>query len=255
LTAPAQDTKAQRKKTRIAHMMLPQIDADSALLPPDKWIIKTTWELIRDNKSVHKTVGGMAGFALAGVATVVAGVIGAFAVAAAAPALAIGAATIALAGLFGYKTRSFAKQFKAETLPSIQSDVGKKYVEYKMSELKAAWQRNVEEKRKQREAEKAAKAAAPKVEAPKVESKAETSKTEAPKVETPKTETPKAEATPAEVATPEKKAPEKKSIGGAFGEWALKQATERARKLKEKEQKEDAAPPVVPPASKKPPTP
>jgi hypothetical protein len=258
LTAPVQDPKAQRKKTRIAHMMLPQIDADSALLPPDKWIVKTTWELIRYNKSVHKTVGGMAGFALAGVVTVVAGAIGAFAVAAAAPAVAVGIGALTIAGFFGFKTREFARQFKAETLPSVRTEVGKKYLEYKVNEVKAAWQRNMEEKRKAREAEKAAKAAAPKVETPKVEAKAETSKVETPKVEVPKVEAPKAEAKPvAEVApetkAPEKKSPEKKSLGGAFGEWALKQATERARKLKEKEQREDAAPPVATPPAKKPP--
>ncbi|MEZ0260153.1 MAG: hypothetical protein ACAH80_04045 [Alphaproteobacteria bacterium] len=257
MTAPAQDTKAQRKKTRIAHMMLPQIDADSALLPPDKWIVKTTWELIRDNKSVHKTVGGMAGFALAGVATLIAGTIGAFAVAAAAPEIAVGIGALTIAGFFGYKTREYGRKFKAETLPSIRSDVGKKYLDYKVNEVKAAWQRNMEEKRKAREAEKAAKAKAKaeaeaqaKVEPPKVEVKTEAPKTETPKVEAPKVATPQPEAKPAAEAAPEKKAPEKKSLGGAFGEWALKQAAERARKLKEKEQKEDAAPPVVPPAVK-----
>lgn len=241
-------------------MMLPQIDADSALLPPDKWIVKTTWELIRDNKSVHKTVGGMAGFALAGVATLVAGAIGAFAIAGAAPAIAAGIGAVTIAGFFGYKTREYARKFKAETLPSIRSDVGKKYLDYKVNEVKAAWQRNMEEKRKQREAEKAAKARAKaeaeaqaKAEPPKVEAKPEAPKAETPATEAPKAETPKPEAKPAAEAAPEKKPAEKKTLGGAFGEWALKQATERARKLKEKEQKEDATPPVTPPAAKKPP--
>lgn len=240
-------------------MMLPQIDADSALLPPDSWIVKTTWELIRDNKSVHKTVGGMAGFALAGVVTLAAGVAGALAVAATAPAIAIGAGALALAGFFGYKTRSYAGKFKAETLPSIRDDVGKKYLEYKMAELKEAWKRNMEEKRKARDAEKAARAKA-QAEAKLPEAKPADAKPEA-KAEAPKAEVPKAEpAKPAEAAAtaskPEnkpagKKTPEKKSLGGAFGEWALKQAAERARKLKEKEQKEDAAP-QTPPADSKP---
>ncbi len=263
MTATAPDSKAQRKKTRIAHMMLPQIDADSALLPPDRWIVKTTWELIRDNKSVHQTVGGMAGFALAGIAAITAGVVGVLAVAATAPAIAIGVGALAVAGFFGYKTRSYAGKFKAETLPSIRDEVGKKYLDYKMTELKQAWQRNMEEKRKQREAEKAAKAKAAaeaKASAPKVE------ETAAPKAETPKVETPKAaeqkpapEAKPVEAAAAETKAPEKKTekktLGGAFGEWALKQAAERARKLKEKEQKDDSTPPATPPAAPKTPKP
>ncbi len=198
-------TTTPKKKTRIAQMMLPQVDPNSALFPPDEWIKKTSWAFIRDNKSFHRTTGGIAGFGVAALATVGIGIAGALAVTGVVPVLAVAAATLGIAGFFAKKTADFVKRFKTETFPELKIEIGKKYLEYKMSEMKAAFDKNRAALAAKRKLEAEAKAAAPKVEAPVAA---------APVVE--KKETP---------------APAKDGKG-ALGNWLLKTALDQAQKKK-----------------------
>ncbi len=200
-------TTTPKKKTRIAQMMLPQVDPNSALLPPDQWIKDTSWAFIRDNKSFHRTTGGIAGFAVAALATVGIGIAGALAVTGVAPVLAVAAVTIGIAGFFAKKTVDFVKRFKTETFPELKIEIGKKYVEYKMSELKSAFDKNRAALAAKRKAEAEAKAAAPKIETPKVEA-------------------------PVVAAPVEKKEAPTASGKGALGNWLLKTALDQAQKKK-----------------------
>lgn len=219
-------TTAPKKKTRIAQMMLPDVDPNSALFPPDQWIKDTAWAFIRDNKSFHRTTGGIAGFGIAALTTVGIGIAGAFAVTGALPVVAVAAATIGIAGFFAKKTADFVKRFKTETFPELKMDIGKKYVEYKMSELKAAFDKNRAALAAKRKAEAEAKAAAPKVETP----KAETQPAEIKKVEAPVAAAPVPEKKEAPTASG-KGAP---ASGGknVIGNWLLKTALDQANKKK-----------------------
>ena len=234
MTAATAEPKAKKQSSRIARFILPQIDPESALLPPDKWILRTSYEFVKDNKSFHDTIGRAAAYAGGGLAAIVAGTIGAIVLfPLALPMAAAGIAAIGVAVFAGFRARHHVEKFKEQTLPELRTEVGKKYLEYKMSELKAAWQRNLEERRKQK-AEAKKQPATPKPEAAKPETKAE-----APK---PATEQPKAPETAPVVATENKPAPtekktEKKTLGGAFAELARKMAEESARKRKEQDAK------------------
>ncbi len=187
-------------------MMLPQVDPNSALFPPDEWIKKTSWAFIRDNKSFHRTTGGIAGFGIAALAAVGVGIAGALAVTGVVPVLAVAAATVGIAGFFAKKTADFVKRFKTETFPELKMEIGKKYVEYKMSELKSAFDKNRAALAEKRKAEKEAKVAAPTIETPKVEAPV--------------------------VAPVEKKEAPSPSGKGAIGNWLLKTALDQAAKKK-----------------------
>lgn len=236
MTAATAQPKAKQQYSRIARWLLPQIDAHSALLPPDKWILKTAYEFVKDNKSFHDTMGRAAVYAGGGLLSVIAGTVGAIVLfPLALPMAAAGLAAAGAALFAGFRAKHHFDKFKEQTLPELRAEVGKKYLDYKMSELKAAWQRNMDERRKQREEAKKQKAEAKLPEAKKPEVKAETPKAETPKPETPKAETPKPD------TAQQKKPSDKKTLGGAFAELARKMAEERARKLKEQEAKDKAA--------------
>ena len=190
-------------------MMLPQVDPNSALFPPDEWIKKTSWAVLRDSKNFHRTAGGIAGFGAAALATVGIGIAGALAVTGVVPVVAVAAATLGIAGFFAKKTADFVKRFKTETVPELKMEIGKKYVEYKMSEMKAAFDKNRAALAAKRRAEAEAKAA--------------------PKPDTPKVEAPVAAAPVAE----KKETPAPAKDGkGALGSWLLKTALDQAQKKK-----------------------
>lgn len=199
-----------KKKTRIAQMILPQVDPNSALFPPDEWIRKTSWAVLRDSRNFHRSAGGIAGFGAAALATVGIGIAAAFAVTGVAPVIAVAAATLGIAGFFAKKTADFVRRFKTETVPELKMEIGKKYVEYKMSEMKAAFDKNRAALAAKRKAQAEAKAAAPKIETPKVEA--------------PVPAMPVAE-------KKETQAPAKDGKG-ALGNWLLKTALDQAQKKK-----------------------
>ncbi|MEZ0225610.1 MAG: hypothetical protein ACAH83_13725 [Alphaproteobacteria bacterium] len=223
--APADPHKTQLKKTRIARLLLPQIDANSALLPPDRWILRTAYEFVKDNKSFHNTMGRAAAYAGGGLTAVIAGVVGAVVLfPLALPMAAAGLAALGAAFFATKKAQKHFEKFKEETLPELRNEVGKKYLEYKMSEIKAAWQQKMDERRKKKSEAK-----------PKPETKApETKQPEATNPVTPTvTPTPQPASTTEKPATTQKSG-EKKSLGSAFAEMARKIAEERAKKALEK---------------------
>ncbi|HYD18395.1 MAG TPA: hypothetical protein VEF76_07945, partial [Patescibacteria group bacterium] len=110
---PEKTATAPKKKTRIAQMMLPQLDPNSALLPPDKWIIDTSWSFIRDNRSFRRRVGGVLGFGLGAFATVIGGAVAAFAMSGSAPVLGVAALTLGVAGFLAKKTADNVAKFKS----------------------------------------------------------------------------------------------------------------------------------------------
>jgi hypothetical protein len=244
LTAATAEPQAKKQKTRIARLLLPQLDANSALLPPDKWILKTAYEFVKDNKSFHNTIGRAAIYAGLGFGALIAGAVGAVMLfPLAVPMAAAGAAALGAAVFSGFRVKHHLGRFMTETLPGLRGEVGKKYLDYKMSELKAAWQRNLDERRKKKAeakkdapAQKAPEPAAPEAKKPEV-------KQEAPKPET--------AAQPAP-AKPEAKKEEKKSLGSAFADFARKMAEERARKALEARAKEQKPADKQPDAPKPP---
>lgn len=237
----AQDLAAHKKNTRVIRYLLKgHVDENSALIPDDKWALNAAWDFAKKNKSLHKTAGGTVGFAFGSLLTVVAGVVGAFLVTGAAPIAAVAVGAIAVAGFLGKKSYDFYNKFKTETLPELRADIGRKYLELKVGEVKAAWAKKKEEHEKKKAAEKAAKAleAAKPVVAPvtaPVIAPAVTA-TEAPKPEVKKPEEKKPEVTPAPVAKADDKP---QTAVGAVGSWLLKKALEQANK------KKDPAPPAV----------
>lgn len=241
----------QLKKTRIARLLLPQIDANSALLPPDRWILRTAYEFVKDNRSFHNTMGRAAIYAGSGLGAVIAGTVAAVLLfPLALPMAAAGLAALGAAFFAGRKSKQHFEKFKAETLPELRKEVGKKYLDYKMNEIKAAWQQKLEERRKKK-AETATKPKTP-------EKQPEAKKPEEKKPETSAAVTPN----PQPAATTEKpasppKSGEKKSLGSAFAEMAKKIAEERAKKLLEKKDavKKDGEQKPPQPEAPKPPAP
>lgn len=246
MTAAAAQPKTKQQYSRIARWLLPQIDAHSALLPPDKWILKTAYQFVKDNKSFHDTMGRAAVYAGGGLLAAIAGTVGAIVLfPLALPMAAAGIAALGTALFAGFRAKHHFDKFKEQTLPELRAEVGKKYLDYKMSELKAAWQRNLDERRKQREEAKKQKADVKTPGAGKPDATPET-----PKVETPQAEKPAPGKT---TAAGDRKSSEKKTLGGAFAELARKMAEERARKLQEQGAKDKAAkdaPKEAPPEQK-----
>lgn len=211
--ATAEQQKAQRKKTRLGRILLPQIDGDSALLPPDKWILKTAYEFVKDNKSFHDTAGHTLAYAGGGFLAAAAGIACGVLAVTTAPLLALaGIAALGLAFFAGKKAQHHFQRLKSETLPEVRTDIGKKYLTYKMDELKAAWKKNVDEKRKQKEAQATAPQPAPEK-----------------KPDTPKPETKAQQPVQEQSAAGEKK----KSLGSLFGDFAKRMAEERLKQLKQ----------------------
>lgn len=231
-TAPAAETAA-KPKTRIARFALPQIDANSALLPSDKWIIDTAKGFLKTNKSLHKTAGKIIGFSLLGLAALGAGVAGAvLLLPAALPVAGVALASAAVTGFSGFKVHKQVKVFKTETLKELREHIGKKYLEYKMAELKAAWQRKADERARAKAAQKAAAAAQ--------------------QTATPAAPAPTAEpAKPSLGVAPPAAKPDKPD--GGFGSWMLKKAMEKAQKKPQGETPQ--APDAGKPAAPKPPQP
>lgn len=214
----------RRRNTRIVRFALPQVDENSALLPTDKWAMDALWDFAKKNKSFHRNAGGLAGSALGSVATLVAGTIGVFAVSGVVAVAAVAVAGLGLAGFLAKKAHDFFGKLKTETVAEMRTDIGKKYVELKASELKAAWQKKKDELAQKKAAEKAAKAEAA--------AKAETAKP----VEAATAAT--TAATPANTATAKEETPKPKGDSGNVktdvGGWLLKKAMEQAQKHKEK---------------------
>lgn len=219
----------RRENTRFVRFLLKgKVAEDSALLPTDAWAKAAVWDFAKTNKSLHKTAGGMAGFALGAVAVVVAGMFGAVAVAGIAPIAAIAVVTMGAAGFLAKKSHDFFNAFKSETLPLLRNEIGLKYLGLKANEINMAWQKKKEEHARKKAADKAKAAEAPKAEV---------------KVDAPATVAPANAVVAPDVNTVAPKVEEKpQTVAGTVGSWLLKKALEQATKKKDAPAETPAAP-------------
>lgn len=157
MTQPAQTSAPLDPSRRLARKVMPFIAADSALLPPDTWIIATLkdmYKTVAPFKRDVRAAGVVAAIAVGGVVlaaggAVALGVAGALTLASGAGAAVMAASTSAFAFWRGQRIWARAQ---SETLPVLKEEIGKRYAAYKLEEIASAW-------RARRDAVRAAKAA------------------------------------------------------------------------------------------------
>jgi len=158
-TAPTTTAKPVKKpSTRIAQKMLPDMDPQSALLPPDSWIIKTAYDTFKTHKGIRGTILKTLGLGLLGIAAIGAGIVGAVMAPAALPAIGFVAAGLGLAGIAGFAAKGEAQKLKTKYMPDLVEIVKVKYPQLKMNEMKRAWQERAAVVKQERAAKKAAEA-------------------------------------------------------------------------------------------------
>lgn len=140
VTAQAQETKPVKKpSTKLAQKMLPDVDPNSALLPPDRWILKTAYDTFKTHTGIRRTVLKTLGLGLLGIAAVGAGIIGAVLAPAVLPAVGFVAAGLGVAGLSGFVAKKETQKLQSRYMPDLIEIVKTKYLELKMDEMKRAW--------------------------------------------------------------------------------------------------------------------
>lgn len=207
--------KPLNPETRLARIMLPDLDPHSALLPTNKWIIDTMKTMVKDNAGIRGKLIRAGSFALGGIAAIGAGIAGAVMAPTLLVSAAIGAAAVATAGLAGFFAKKQLVKIKTDHMKDVQEIIKNRYLEMKAQELKRAWQERAEKVRIEREAKRAADAAR------KAQQAAE------------QVATPAADAKPQESAAA-KPAPSKSAMLKTFGRWAAGKAKEGAHAIEDK---------------------
>ena len=156
MTQPTQ-TSAQLDPTRrLARKVMPFIASDSALLPPDSWIIATLKDMYKTVpvlKRDVRTAGALAAVAAGGLLASVGGGIALAVTGALTVASGLGAAVMLVSsvGYAAWRGKKLWDRAQVETLPVLKEEIGKRYATYKMEEIASAW-------RARRDAVRAAKA-------------------------------------------------------------------------------------------------
>lgn len=215
--------KPLNPETRLARMMLPDIDPHSALLPTNKWIINTVKDMVKTHAGIRGCLKRAAGFALGGLAAIGAGIAGVVMAPTLLVAGAVGVASLGAAAASGYFARAQVMKIKADYMGDVQDIVKNKYLEMKANELKRAWQERAAQVKREREAKRAQ-------EAERKAAEAQAQATAA--VEKQKT----ANAAPAADTNtaPEKPAQSRASVFKTFGRWAALKAKEGAHAIEDK---------------------
>lgn len=201
--------------TRLARIMLPDLDPHSALLPTNKWIIDTMKTMVKSNAGIRGKLIRAGSFALGGIAAIGAGIAGAVIAPTLLVSAAIGVAAAATAGIAGFFAKTQLVKIKTDHMKDVQEIIKNRYLEMKAEELKRAWQERAAKVRQEREAARAAEAAR------KAQAAAEQAAKPAP------------EAKPQEPAA-EKPVPSKGAMLKTFGRWAASKAKEGAHALEDK---------------------
>lgn len=150
-------------KTRIAIFLMPSVQKESGLLPDDRWILATAFDILKTDKALQKSLGRVAGFtalsgvtAFAGIAGIVA--VGAGMVAAASAGTVIAVATVATGiGCFcAIRASAAGMQMKRDVLPKVRSEVVVRYTKMKAAQMAEAW-KNMKPKNTHVKAESAGK--------------------------------------------------------------------------------------------------
>ncbi|MGH8462934.1 MAG: hypothetical protein ACRER5_02235 [Pseudomonas sp.] len=124
--------------------MMPFIASDSALLPPDSWIIATLKDMYKTVPVFQRDVrsaGVVAAVAVGGLLASVGGGIALAVTGALTIATGLGAAVM-LASSVGYaawRGKKLWSRAQGETLPVLKEEIGKRYAAYKMEEIASAW--------------------------------------------------------------------------------------------------------------------
>lgn len=204
--------------TRLARMMLPEIDPHSALLPTNKWIINTVKDMVKTHAGIRGCFKRAAAFTLGGIAAIGAGIAGAVMAPTLLVAGGIAAASLGVAAGFGFFARREGLKIKTDYMGDVQEIVKNKYMEMKANELKRAWQERAAQVKREREAKRAAEAARKAAEA---QAKADVAAAPQKPEEPAKTDAPKSEGKAA-------------SMLKTFGRWAAVRAKEGAHALEDK---------------------
>ena len=154
-----QDIKPVKKpSTKLAQKMLPDVDPNSALLPPDRWILKTAYDTFKTHTGIRRTVLKTLGLGLLGVSAIGAGIVGAVLAPAVLPAVGFVAAGLGVAGLSGFVAKGEAQKLQSKYMPDLVEIVKTKYLELKMDEMKRAWKERSAIVKQERAAKKEADA-------------------------------------------------------------------------------------------------
>lgn len=213
--------------TRLARMMLPEIDPHSALLPTNKWIINTVKDMVKTHAGIRGCLKRAAAFTLGGIAAIGAGIAGAVMAPTLLVAGGIVAASLGAAAGFGFFAQKQAMKIKTDYMGDVQEIVKNKYMEMKANELKRAWQERAAQVKREREAKRAAEAARKAAEA---QAKADTAAAPQ-KPDAPAQTDAQPDATKPDAPKSEGKAA---SMLKTFGRWAAVRAKEGAHALEDK---------------------
>lgn len=153
---PAAAQPVKKPSTRLAQKMLPDVDPHSALLPPDRWVLKTAYDTFKTHKGIRATVLKTLGLGLLGLGAIGAGIVGAVLAPAALPAAGFVAAGLGLAAVSGFVAKSEAQKLQSKYMPDLIEIVKTKYLELKMDEMKRAWKERAAVVKQERAAKKAA---------------------------------------------------------------------------------------------------
>ncbi|HCS23942.1 MAG TPA: hypothetical protein PLW48_04550 [Alphaproteobacteria bacterium] len=204
--------------TRLARMMLPEIDPHSALLPTNKWIINTVKDMVKTHAGIRGCLKRAAAFTLGGIAAIGAGIAGAVMAPTLLIAGGIAAASLGAAAGFGFFARREGLKIKTDYMGDVQEIVKNKYMEMKANELKRAWQERAAQVKREREEKRAAEAARKAAEA---QAKADAAAAPQKPEEPAKTDAPQSEGKAA-------------SMLKTFGRWAAVRAKQGAHAIEDK---------------------
>lgn len=212
--------KPLNPETRLARMMLPEIDPHSALLPTNKWIINTLKDMVKTHAGIRGCLKRAAGFALGGLAAIGAGIAGVVMAPTLLVAGAVGVASVGAAAASGYFARAQVMKIKTDYMGDVQDIVKNKYLEMKANELKRAWQERAAQVKREREAKRAQ-------EAERKAAEAQAQASAAVEKQKPADAAPAADT----AAAPEKS---RASVFKTFGRWAALKAKEGAHAIEDK---------------------
>lgn len=212
--------KPLNPETRLARMMLPEIDPHSALLPTNKWIINTLKDMVKTHAGIRGCLKRAAGFALGGLAAIGAGIAGMVMAPTLLVAGAVGVASVGAAAASGYFARAQVMKIKTDYMGDVQDIVKNKYLEMKANELKRAWQERAAQVKREREAKRAQ-------EAERKAAEAQAQASAAVEKQKPADAAPAADT----AAAPEKP---RASVFKTFGRWAALKAKEGAHAIEDK---------------------
>lgn len=155
---PAQKPAPLDPSRRLARKVMPFIAADSALLPPDTWIVamlKDMYKTVAPFRRDVRTALALSAVAVGGLLAALGGgitlaVTGALTLATGAGVFAVVAASSGYAAWRGQKLWQRARQ---ETAPVLKDEITRRYAAYKIEEIASAFRARLE-------ASRAAKAAA-----------------------------------------------------------------------------------------------